>query len=108
MGDGVPGAPEQMRLQDPMALSADSKGRLLISCYEGNTILRFDPSASEDSKKRLEVIAGQFTLNAYRDGVGTDEAYLGEVAGLCVDPFDTVYFCDYSHGAIRAISPEGL
>jgi hypothetical protein len=39
--------------------------------------------------------------------MGATDSLLGDTAGLTVDPFDTVYFCDYAHGAIRAISPEG-
>jgi hypothetical protein len=39
--------------------------------------------------------------------MGPTDSLLGDVAGICVDPFDTIYFCDYAHGAIRAISPEG-
>lgn len=40
-------------------------------------------------------------------GMGATDSLLGDAAGLTVDPFDTIYFCDYAHGAIRAISPEG-
>lgn len=43
----------------------------------------------------------------FRDGKGKGEALLGDVAGLATDPFDTIYFCDYAHGAVRAISPDG-
>ena len=39
--------------------------------------------------------------------MGATDSLLGDPAGICVDPFDTIYFCDYAHGAIRAISPEG-
>jgi hypothetical protein len=40
-------------------------------------------------------------------GFGPSVSLLGDAAGLTIDPFDTIYFCDFAHGAIRAISPEG-
>ncbi len=52
-------------------------------------------------------VAGQSGKRAFRDGMGHNDSWLGDVTGICVDPFDTVYFCDYAHCAIRAISPEG-
>ena len=39
------GPPSTGSLEDPFALCIDSRGRLLITCLEGFTILRFDPSA---------------------------------------------------------------
>ncbi len=104
VGTGERGAHTDGSLIDPFALAVDSRGRLLIACLEGYSILRFDGSAP--AARRLECVAGRASRSAYRDGPGAD-ALLGDTAGLCVDAHDTVYFCDYTNNAIRAISPEG-
>ena len=70
------------------------------------TILRYDPTLPEGSQ--LERLAGQSGQRWFRDGRGSDEALLGDVAGLTTDTHDTIYFCDYAHGAVRAISPDGF
>ncbi len=57
---------------------------------------------------QLEILAGRSGTRFFRDGMGPTDSLLGDVSGVCVDPFDTIYFCDYAHGAIRAISPEGM
>ena len=57
--------------------------------------------------RQLEILAGRSGTRFFRDGMGPTDSLLGDVAGICIDPFDTIYFCDYAHGAIRAISPEG-
>jgi len=106
VGNGRQGPCEQGSLEDPFGLAVDSQGRLLIACLEGYTILRYDPTLPEG--QNLVRLAGQSGQRWFRDGHGDDEALLGDVAGLATDKFDTVYFCDYAHGAIRAISPEGF
>jgi hypothetical protein len=90
---------------DPFGLAVDSDGRLLISCLEGFTILRYDPTLPDG--RNLIRLAGQPDQRWFRDGRGRDEALLGDAASVAVDPFDTIYFCDYAHSAIRAISPDG-
>jgi hypothetical protein len=106
LGNGTRGSFTEGSLEDPFGLSVDSQGRLLISCLEGYTILRYDPSIP-DTTKQVECLAGRSGTRWFRDGMGATDSLLGDTAGLTVDPFDTVYFCDYAHGAIRAISPEG-
>jgi hypothetical protein len=55
----------------------------------------------------IQCLAGQNGRRALRSGFG-EYALLGDVGGVCVDTNnDTVYFCDYTHHAVRAISPEG-
>ncbi len=105
VGTGIAGPAEEGKLQDPFGLAVDSEGRLLITCLEGYTILRYDPTLPEVSN--LVRLAGQHGRRWFRDGRGSDEALLGDAASVAVDPFDTIYFCDYAHGAIRAISPDG-
>jgi hypothetical protein len=55
-GNGLRGSHVVQALMDPFGLAVDSKGRLLISCLEGYTILRFDESAPKN--KQLDCIAG--------------------------------------------------
>ena len=45
VGNGIRGPPSTGSLEDPFALCIDSRGRLLITCLEGFTILRWDPTA---------------------------------------------------------------
>jgi hypothetical protein len=59
------------------------------------------------SRAQVECLAGQSGTRSFLDGMGPSGSLLGDPAGICVDPFDTIYFCDYAHNAIRAISPEG-
>lgn len=93
-------------LKTPFNLAIDSMGRLVISCLEDNTIMRFDPSATADSQ--LQCLAGQSGQQGFVDGNGRTEALLGDVSGIAIDPWDTVFFADYSHGAIRALAPNGM
>jgi hypothetical protein len=59
------------------------------------------------SHPRTQCLAGQNGRRALRSGFG-EYALLGDVGGVCVDTNnDTIYFCDYTHHAVRAISPEG-
>lgn len=84
----------------PVALAADASGRLLISCLDGNTILRYSIR-----ERKFEVLAGQPGANGYRDGRGASECRLSDAAmGITVDPNQNVYFCDSTFGALRAIS----
>lgn len=87
----------------PVALAADSSGRLLISCLDSNTILRY---SIRDHK--FEVVAGQPGQPLFRDGMGASQSRLSDALGLMVDPNQNVYFADVSFGAIRTISPQGL
>ena len=94
IGNGQSGSHTTGALQDPFGLSVDSQGRLLISNLENYTILRYDPTI-EDAAQQIECIAGCPGNCWFRDGMGTTEALLGDVAGLTTDPFDTTYFCEY-------------
>jgi hypothetical protein len=93
----------------------DAKGRLLFSCMEAHTILRYDPSSPSSSSSSsysgsgtgsgmgsLEVLAGQPGVMGSRDGRG-DSALLGDLGGICFDPADTLFVCDTAHDAIRAV-----
>jgi hypothetical protein len=105
VGNGSQGPCAEGQLDNPFGLAVDSEGRLLIACMEGYTILRYDPTLPDGSN--LVRLAGQPGQRWFCDGRGSDEALLGDVAFVAVDPFDTIYFCDYAHGLIRAISPDG-
>lgn len=130
VGNGERGSHTEGLLEDPFGLAVDSKGRLIISSLEGYTILRYDPSQPED--KQLTCLAGRSGIRWFRDGaclfvlfsplfcnsalifssllctgMGWCDSLCGDCAGVTIDPFDSIYFCDYAHGAIRAISPEG-
>ena len=92
-GTGQRGPHTEGALEDPFGLAVDSQGRLIISCLEGYTILRFDPSIA-DVKHQVECIAGRSGTRWFRDGMGPSDSLLGDAAGLTIDPFDTIYFCE--------------
>jgi hypothetical protein len=86
---------------DPFGIVSDSKGRLIISSMAGSQILRYDPSTTQ-----MEVLAGKPAKFGVVDG--KSQALLGDVGGVTIGTDDTVFFCEISTGAIRAISPEGI
>jgi hypothetical protein len=90
--------------RDAYGVAMDAKGRLLFSCMEAHTILRYDPSPSSSGSGMgsLEVLAGQPGVMGSRDGRG-DSALLGDLGGICFDPADTLFVCDTAHDAIRAV-----
>ena len=45
LGNGTRGDHTQGMLEDPFGLAIDSQNRLIVSCLEGYTIVRYDPSA---------------------------------------------------------------
>jgi hypothetical protein len=96
----------EVLLKSPFNLAVDSFGRLVISCLEDCTIFRFDPSAP--ANHQLTCIAGKSGQQSFIDGDGPTQALLGAVSGIAIDPWDTIFFADYSHGAIRAVAPNGL
>jgi hypothetical protein len=66
LGTGNRGTHTDGSLEDPFGMAVDSKGRLIISCLEGYTILRYDPSLPED--KQLDCLAGRSGTRWFRDG----------------------------------------
>jgi hypothetical protein len=57
---------------------------------------------------QVERLAGQSGVEGFRDGNGRSAALFGELTGIAVDPLDdTLFVCDYGHGAIRAVAPDG-
>jgi hypothetical protein len=55
---------------------------------------------------QFSLIAGECGIEGFCDGSAAS-ARFGELAGITIDPFDTLYFCDCGHGALRAMSPDG-
>lgn len=66
LGNGRRGPHTDGSLEDPFGMAVDSKGRLIISCLEGYTILRYDPS--QPAEKQLDCLAGRSGTRWFRDG----------------------------------------
>ena len=91
-------------LFDPYCCCVDNLGRLVIGCLEGRCLLRYDPlNPREDNL--LELIAGTYTVSGYSDGISS---VCGDISGCDCDENGTIYFADYTHGTIRAVSSQGL
>ena len=101
VGTGNRGAHTEGALEDPFGLAIDNQGRLIISSLEGYTILRYDPTL--EPAQQLQCLAGRSGTRWFRDGMGATDSLLGDTAGVTVDPFDTIYFCDYARTYTRCM-----
>ena len=105
-GNGKSGVPQEGAdalsgpLQDPRAISLDSKGNLYILERNGNVLRVVDPQG------KIHTVVGTGKAGPLADDVPALQATLRGPKHICVDPADNVYIADSDNHAVRKYLPS--
>jgi len=105
-GNGKAGIPQDgadaltSPLQDPRAITLDSKGNLYILERSGNVLRVVNPQG------KIHTVVGTGEAGPLADDVPALQATLRSPKHICVDPADNVYIADSDNHAVRKYLPS--
>ncbi len=100
-GDG--GAATLAKLNNPIGIACDHFGNLYIADLDNNRIRKIDNVTGV-----ISTLAGNGASGHTGDGEMATNASINAPTGICVDPFNNIFFTEIGSNTIRKITAAGI
>ena len=99
-GDGGPAS--NATFEEPIGLAMDAAGNLYIADRGAGVVRKVDITGT------ITTVAGNGTTGFSGDnGLATNAAF-GDIRGIAVDAFGSLYICDYGNNRVRQVDQAGI